>query len=92
MIASGQMKQSIIGQAGGEDYYIDDSEPTAFGGKKSVGAIRVDPEVAEVRMMGMVERMEKWNLQKQHSKYSGFDADVLIEITFYRTGLIATES
>lgn len=29
----------------------------------------VDKEEAELRMMGMVERMERWNVQKQASKF-----------------------
>ena len=46
-------------------HYNGGYEDTAFGKKNSMP---VDPEEAENRMLSMVERNEKWHLQKQISK------------------------
>ena len=69
MIASGAMKQSIIGQAGGEEmqYAGGYQESDRALGKKP--SIPIDPEEAETRMLKMVERNENWNIKKQASKY-----------------------
>ena len=68
MIASGNMKRSLIGQAGGENEWNDNQmmyEKQEFDDQQHF----VDQAaVAEERMMSMVERMEKWNNQKKASK------------------------
>ena len=55
MLASGSMKQSIVGQAGGEEQYQE------LGVNKRPSN-PVDPEEAEERMLKMVQRNENWNI------------------------------
>ena len=66
MIASGAMKQSIVGQAGGGEMGTYQQDDMFVKKRPSVPAI--DPEEAENRMLKMVERNEKWQISKQYSK------------------------
>ena len=68
MIASGNMKQSIVGQAGGETEW--DNTNMMFEKTRFSRTSNMDPVEAENRMMTMVDRMEKWNNQKKASKWS----------------------
>ncbi len=62
--ASGAMKQSIVGQAGGEDmpmpmeYIKKHDEMAMFNNTED------DPEDKEMRVLNRVDRLEKWNAIK----------------------------
>ncbi len=62
--ASGAMKQSIVGQAGGEDmpmpmeYIKKNDEMAMFNNTED------DPEDKEMRALNRVDRLEKWNAIK----------------------------
>ena len=64
MIA-GEMKQSVVGQAGGFEIQATDM---AAMNEKFMHAPTVDKEEAEMRMLSRIERLEKWNNQKKASK------------------------
>ena len=65
MLSSGPMKVSVVGQAGGQINIFNDQEPEMF---KGGPVMQVEKEEAEMRMMGMVQRAERWNVQRQASK------------------------
>jgi hypothetical protein len=65
--ASGSMKQSIVGQAGGEEQmpmpmeYIKKNEDIGMFGNE-------DQDDKEMRINNRIDRLEKWNAMKQASK------------------------
>ena len=67
MSNSGAMKQSIISQSGTTEVI----DPMMQDGYKQMqpNMMGVDPEEAENRMLTRIERLEKWEKQRQASKF-----------------------